>query len=179
MPHNFAIEDAAKMSDEVFQGVVTLLPQLSTSAAQPTYQEVACFRASMKVNRDPARRHPLSAWLALNFDYSSQARGLPCIARKRIRRRIHELESRREGEPSPALGALDLLRRILGATLLWSCPRPADTSDVGVSPRGGCSNGEERGERTSASTRTAIVHAHVQGRGRGLGATGGSVAAGD
>ena len=47
------------------------------------------------------------------------------------------------------------------AVLWWTCPQPADTSDVGVSPRGGCSNGEENGEGTGAAPRTAIVHAHV------------------
>src|SRR5262245_45760000 len=45
----------------------------------------------------------------------------------------------------------------------WTCPRPANTPDVGVSPRGGCSDAEEGGGRASGSPTTAIVHAVVQG----------------
>jgi hypothetical protein len=54
----------------------------------------------------------------------------------------------------------------------WTCPRPANTSDVGVSPRGGCSDAEEGGGQGRESPTTAIVHAVVQGRGRRLGTTG-------
>ncbi|MCC6850660.1 MAG: hypothetical protein IT294_19390, partial [Deltaproteobacteria bacterium] len=41
----------------------------------------------------------------------------------------------------------------------WTCPESADTSDVGGSPRGGCSDGEEGGEGTGEPAATAIVHA--------------------
>src|SRR5262245_3245038 len=34
---------------------------------------------------------------------------------------------------------------------MWPCPRPANTPDVGVSPRGGCSNGEEGGGEAGGS----------------------------
>src|SRR5262249_18303471 len=54
----------------------------------------------------------------------------------------------------------------------WPCPRPANTPDVGVSPRGGCSNGEEGGGEAGGSPTTAIVHGLVQGGGHCLGATG-------
>ncbi len=53
---------------------------------------------------------------------------------------------------------------------LWSCPRPANTSDVGVSPRGGCSNGEAGGGDEGTPATTAIVHGRVQGGGRHVGA---------
>jgi hypothetical protein len=46
---------------------------------------------------------------------------------------------------------------------IWTCPQPADTSDVGVSLRGGCLDGEEAGANEGKSTTTAIVHTSVQG----------------
>lgn len=57
MPHKFAIENVAKMSDEVFQGVLTLLPQLSTSASQPTYQEIERIVESRTTHLFIARRN--------------------------------------------------------------------------------------------------------------------------
>src|SRR5262249_35649966 len=61
----------------------------------------------------------------------------------------------------------------LSPAMVWPCPRPANTPDVGVSPRGGCSNGEEGGGEAGGSLTTAIVHGLVQGGGHCLGATGG------
>src|SRR5215813_7798924 len=55
----------------------------------------------------------------------------------------------------------------------WTCPRRTNTPDVGVSPRGGCSDAEEGGGQGSESPATAIVHGRVQRRGRRLGAAGG------
>lgn len=40
MSHSFAIEEVATMSDEIFQGILNLLPQLSTSATTPTYEQI-------------------------------------------------------------------------------------------------------------------------------------------
>ena len=37
------------------------------------------------------------------------------------------------------------VRRTLAELGVWACPQRADTSDVGVSPRGGCSDGEAGG----------------------------------
>src|SRR5262249_62329666 len=73
-------------------------------------------------------------------------------------------------ERQTLVNQLQSILRDLG--LEWTCPRPANTPDVGVSPRGGCSDAEEGGGQGSESPTTAIVHAVVQGRGRRLGATG-------
>src|SRR5947199_10209463 len=56
----------------------------------------------------------------------------------------------------------------------WTCPERADTSDVGVSPRGGSPNGEEGGGERGTPAATPVVHAEVQGRGHRLGAAGGA-----
>src|SRR5262249_53948346 len=66
-----------------------------------------------------------------------------------------------------------------GRHTLRTCPQRADTSNVGVSPRGGCSNGEEGGGGRGTPTAAPGVHAGVQGRGHRLGASGRAVAAGD
>src|SRR5213592_1854442 len=68
-------------------------------------------------------------------------------------------------------------RRVLGR--VWTCPERADTSDVGVSPRGGSPNGEEGGGERGTPAATPVVHAEVQGRGHRLGAAGGAVVARD
>src|SRR5439155_1575048 len=44
----------------------------------------------------------------------------------------------------------------------WTCPGRADTSDVGVSPRGGSPNGEEGGGERGTPAATPVVHAGVQ-----------------
>src|SRR5947207_9734074 len=64
-------------------------------------------------------------------------------------------------------------------TWTWTCPERADTSDVGVSPRGGSPNGEEGGGERGTPAATPVVHAEVQGRGHRLGAAGGAVVARD
>src|SRR5262245_24881508 len=61
----------------------------------------------------------------------------------------------------------------------WTCPRRADTPDVGVSPRGGSPNGEEGGGERGTPTAAAVVHAGVQGGGHYLGAAGRAVVASD
>src|SRR5882762_5832720 len=67
----------------------------------------------------------------------------------------------------------------LSVPALWTCPERADTSDVGVSPRGGSPNGEEGGGERGTPAATPVVHAEVQGRGHRLGAAGGAVVARD
>src|SRR5437773_10235568 len=66
-----------------------------------------------------------------------------------------------------------------GRAFPWTCPERADTSDVGVSPRGGSPNGEEGGGERGTPAATPVVHAEVQGRGHRLGAAGGAVVARD
>src|SRR5262249_59510471 len=61
----------------------------------------------------------------------------------------------------------------------WTCPRPVDTPDVGVSPRGGSPNGEAGGGERGTPTAAPVVHAGVQGRGDRLGGPGRAIAAGD
>src|SRR5262245_56647488 len=45
----------------------------------------------------------------------------------------------------------------------WTCPERADTSDVGVSPRGGSPDGEEGGGERGRPAAAPSVHAGVQG----------------
>jgi hypothetical protein len=68
---------------------------------------------------------------------------------------------------------------LLNATGGWTCPQRTDTSDVGVSPRGGSPNGEAGGGERGTPAAATVVYAGVQGRGHCLGAPGRAVAAGD
>src|SRR5439155_5025273 len=65
------------------------------------------------------------------------------------------------------------------ALALWTCPERADTSQLGVSPRGGSPYGEAGGGERGTPAEATVVHAGVQGRGHRLGAPGRSVVAGD
>src|SRR5262249_5293798 len=113
----------------------------------------------VKQRRKKKRRvmvHPLRMQMMLHTAGTCMGRSL---AAKRVERRSVE----------PTCGHASKMRRVAE----WTCPRPANTPDVGVSPRGGCSNAEAGGGGPgNESPITAIVHAVVQGRGRGLGATG-------
>jgi putative transposase len=45
----------------------------------------------------------------------------------------------------PKYSVAQVVGFIKGKSAIWTCPRPANTSDVGVSSRGGCSDAEEGG----------------------------------
>src|SRR5881409_2317338 len=68
---------------------------------------------------------------------------------------------------------------LISTAPMWTCPERADTSQVGVSPRGGSPYGEAGGGERGTPAEATVVHAGVQGRGHRLGTPGRSVVAGD
>lgn len=69
MSRAFVIEEVATMSDEIYQGVLNLLPQLSTSATTPTYDQIEEIVKSQATHffiaRDQSDRSMIIASLTL------------------------------------------------------------------------------------------------------------------